>query len=118
VKDVLQVNGTSGVQGGNQSSFMPEKRDLYDSLRNNQHPSLSLSSDKLKRIEEHSRVSSVDYASLAEDYGTDDLATMYAKIEIWAVLKIKMRFSRWLAELVNNLVSAHKTEIAEEAMIR
>ena len=43
---------------------------------------------------------------------------MYAKIEIWAVLKIKMRFSRWLAELVNNLVSAHKTEIGEEAMIR
>ena len=58
----------------------------------------------MKRIEEHSRTSSVDYQSLADDYGSDEVATLYAKIEVWAVLKIKLRFSRWLAELVTNLV--------------
>ena len=54
----------------------------------------------------------------APDYGSDEVATLYANVEVWAVLKIKMRFSRWLAELVTNLVSAQKTEASDEAMIR
>ena len=96
-------------KGDAQSSFIPDRRDLYLSLLNNQTPT---SFDTEKRMEEISELAKyIDPENLAQDHGISELCDFQIKVEMRAVWKIKIRFSKWLEECVTNIVRVRQNEI-------